>query len=263
MDGTVIVRVKRNAFDGNTAYDAVTSFQDGTSCPTTELRNQLAEHYDPLASGMAYRLSQRASSPLVGLDDLKTVARIALMKAIEAFDLGRGLKFPTYGSHVIRGALLDELRRVDPLSRHYRRLSTSHDRQRRQLAQHLGRPARDRDLARHLGTTEERVFHARVPFTAALDAWPGGLGDSHPGQITDGQPAASVAVQREDLRDLVLHGMSVREKRLVVMYYYEGRPMRSIAAALGCSDARISQMHQNILCRIRSKLADRVDEFSL
>src|SRR5262249_30854982 len=80
--------------------------------PTTPLRNKLVERYLPLVKYNAERIWQRLPEG-VDLDDLISAGVFGLMDAIDAFDLGRGVKFETYCVPRIRGAMLDELRTMD------------------------------------------------------------------------------------------------------------------------------------------------------
>src|SRR5438270_14088969 len=87
-------------------------WRDYRAAPTTELRNQLLEHYLPLVKYNGERIWSRLPEG-VELDDLVSAGVFGLMDAIDAFDLSRGVKFETYCVPRIRGAMLDELRTMD------------------------------------------------------------------------------------------------------------------------------------------------------
>src|SRR5262245_29961728 len=118
--------------------------------PTTELRNQLVERYLPLVKYNAERIWQRLPEG-VDLDDLISAGVFGLMDAIDAFDLGRGVKFETYCVPRIRGAMLDELRTMDWVPRLVRSKHTKMEEARKSLEALHGRPPTDGELAERLG----------------------------------------------------------------------------------------------------------------
>ena len=87
-------------------------WRDYRAQPSIDLRNQLVENYLPLVKYNAERIWSRLPDG-VDLDDLVSAGVFGLMDAIDAFDLGRGVKFETYCVPRIRGAMLDELRTMD------------------------------------------------------------------------------------------------------------------------------------------------------
>src|SRR6478752_517409 len=114
--------------------------------PTTPLRNRLVERYLPLVKYNAERIWQRLPEG-VDLDDLISAGVFGLMDAIDAFDLGRGVKFETYCVPRIRGAMLDELRTMDWVPRLVRSKATKMEEARKELEARHGRPPTDVELA--------------------------------------------------------------------------------------------------------------------
>ena len=118
--------------------------------PATPLRNRLVERYLPLVKYNAERIWQRLPEG-VDLDDLISAGVFGLMDAIDAFDLGRGVKFETYCVPRIRGAMLDELRTMDWVPRLVRSKHTKMEEARKSLEAQHGRPPTDAELAERLG----------------------------------------------------------------------------------------------------------------
>jgi RNA polymerase sigma factor for flagellar operon FliA len=118
--------------------------------PTTPLRNRLVERYLPLVKYNAERIWQRLPEG-VDLDDLISAGVFGLMDAIDAFDLGRGVKFETYCVPRIRGAMLDELRTMDWVPRLVRSKHTKMEEARKSLEAQHGRPPTESELADRLG----------------------------------------------------------------------------------------------------------------
>src|SRR3982750_931964 len=118
--------------------------------PTTPLRNRLVERYLPLGKYNAERIWQRLPGG-VDLDDLISAGVFGLMDAIDAFDLGRGVKFETYCVPRIRGAMLDELRPMAWVPRLVRSKASKMEPARKGRGPELGRPPRPDELATKLG----------------------------------------------------------------------------------------------------------------
>src|SRR5438093_9768652 len=127
-------------------------WRDYRAEPTTELRNQLVELYLPLVKYNAERIWARLPEG-VDLDDLISAGVFGLMDAIDAFDLGRGVKFETYCVPRIRGAMLDELRTMDWVPRLVRSQHTKLEEARKSLEAEFGRPPRPDEMATKLGVT--------------------------------------------------------------------------------------------------------------
>src|SRR5512138_2806317 len=114
------------------------------------LRNQLMEHYLPLVRYTADRISAKLPNE-VEVDDLISAGIFGLMDAIEAFDLNRGVKFETYCSPRIRGAILDELRTMDWVPRLVRSRTHKLETATKILRAELGRMPSEDEIARRLG----------------------------------------------------------------------------------------------------------------
>src|SRR5262245_43813856 len=131
-------------------------WRDYKNEPTVELRNRLVENYLPLVKYNAERIWSRLPEG-VELDDLISAGVFGLLDAIEAFDLGRGVKFETYCVPRIRGAMLDELRTMDWVPRLVRSKASKLEEARKSLEAQLGRPPRAEEMAAKLGVTVEEL----------------------------------------------------------------------------------------------------------
>src|ERR1700691_2200095 len=117
-----------------------------------ELRNILIERYLPLVRYNAERVWAKLPEG-VALNDLISAGVFGLMDAIDAFDLGRGVKFETYCVPRIRGAMLDELRTMDWVPRLGRSKASRMEESRKALEAQLGRPPRPDEMAEKLGVS--------------------------------------------------------------------------------------------------------------
>jgi RNA polymerase sigma factor FliA len=235
-----------------------------------QLRNVLLEHYHPLVRYNAERIWAKLPDE-VELDDLISAGVFGLMDAIDAFDLARGVKFETYCSARIRGAILDALRDMDIVPRLVRSRARKIDQAIRELEMRLGRDPRSDEIAKHLGMSEQEYEKLEREATAVSF-----VSLSRPYLETDGDKDVRevdivedrrsedpvVELQKKDVRDLITKGLSRAERLILLLYYYEEMTMKEIGATLDLSESRVSQMHSAILARLRDQLVQRHREFS-
>jgi RNA polymerase sigma factor for flagellar operon FliA len=195
----------------------------------------------------------------VDADDLVSAGTLGLMGAVDRFEPDRGLSFAAYALHRIRGAILDELRTLDTISRRRRRRRRDLEQVRHQMTGELGRPPEDEALAERLGISLEQLNCERDRTVGgaplSLDALcAGGLrlsdSDGHP-------PPDRQLLRREQGRRLrrAIDRLPRRERAVIRCYYEDHLAYRQIAARFGVSESRICQIHRSAIRRIRSRLA--------
>lgn len=235
-----------------------------------QLRNILLESYLPLVRYNAERIWAKLPDE-VELDDLISAGVFGLMDAIDAFDLTRGVKFETYCSARIRGAILDALRELDMVPRLVRYRARMIDHAVRDLEMQLGRDPRNDEIAKHLKLSEEEFERLERNATAVSF-----VSLSRPCVETDNDKDLRevdivedsrsenpvIELQKKDVRDLITKGLSRAERLILLLYYYEEMTMKEIGATLDLSESRVSQMHSAILGRLRDQLMQRQREFS-
>jgi RNA polymerase sigma factor for flagellar operon FliA len=238
--------------------------------PAVELRNQLVEYYLPLVKYNAERIWARLPDG-VELDDLISAGVFGLMDAIDAFDMGRGVKFETYCVPRIRGAMLDELRTMDWVPRLVRSKASKMEEARKGLEAELGRPPRPDELAAKLGVPVEEIDHyigeaTAVGLVSLNKKWyeTDSYKDVREIDILEDKKAEDPThrLQNRDLMRLVTRGLNRNERLIIILYYYEDMTMKEIGATLDLSESRVSQMHSSIVARLQSQLAKRRPEFS-
>ncbi len=232
---------------------------------TQQARNELMEHYLPLVKYTADRISAKLPSE-VDVDDLISAGVFGLMDAIEAFDLERGVKFETYCSPRIRGAILDELRNMDWVPRLVRSRAHKLENATKVLRAELGRLPSDDELAHKLAVSRPELDRLMRDATAvSLVSLSRKFYDSDSNRelqeidmLEDRKSTDPVQVsQKKDLRELVMSTLSRIERLIVVLYYYEEMTMKEIGATLDLSESRVSQMHSSILNRLKNQLSRR------
>jgi RNA polymerase sigma factor for flagellar operon FliA len=201
-------------------------------------------------------------------DDLLSAAMLGLAQAARSWDPERGASFERHAATRIRGALLDELRGSDWASRSVRARARRMQQASDELTLRLGRAPTATELATELGTDAgavhklvEDVHRATVLNYESIVA-DGDADDLLP----SGEHAPDqLLVDRERrayLSDAVL-ALPERLRSVVIGYFYEERPMLEIAAELGVTESRVSQLRAEALILLRDGLNAHLDPDTL
>jgi len=234
-----------------------------------DLRNRLIEHYLPLVKYNGERIWQRLPDG-VELDDLISAGVFGLMDAINAFDMGRGVKFETYCVPRIRGAMLDELRSMDWVPRLVRSKASKLNEGLKTLEAALGRTPNENELADHMGISvadmEKMIADANAVNLISLNKkWyeTDSYKDVREIDILEDKKGEDPTrrIQKSDLMRLVTKGLNRNERLIIILYYYEEMTMKEIGATLDLSESRVSQMHSAIVQRLQGQLGRRRPEF--
>jgi len=228
-------------------------------------RDRLVVEYLPLVRHVVSRIA--AGLPAhVDKDELFQVGSVGLVNASRCFDTERGVTFKTYAYALIRGAILDELRRLDLVPRSTREKIRAMERAVSGLSLELDRRPAPVEVAERMGTNERGVLDLlRIARTVALLS----LDDS-----SDRRESLAVrdiiacphtmdpsdrAARSEIIELMALHigELPETERRVVTMYYREALLLREIGAILGVTESRVSQIHSRAIARLRSILLDR------
>jgi len=245
-----------------TASTIETLWRAYARAPGDETRNRLVEHYQPLVSGIVQRFSARLPR-LIERGDLGTAANLGLIDAIAGFDPARGVRFEVYCEWRVRGALLDELRNQDWLSRpvrtrleHLRRVSE-------ELRARLGREPSEAELEQELGPKEAQRALALGLSTAFARPHLSGHGQDGGDEALTGlevlaDPDSDAPRERlgsDDLFRLVAQRLSVQEYQIVYLRYWEELSLREIGELLHLSESRVCKIHAQLLERLKQRLA--------
>ncbi|MCA9295784.1 MAG: sigma-70 family RNA polymerase sigma factor [Phycisphaerales bacterium] len=231
-------------------------------------RDRLVEHY---MRTHVRRIAARLSSSLpsqVDVDDLTQQGYLGLAESIERYDLDRmaQVKFETFSSHRIFGAMQDYLRAIDPVPRLTRWRSKQMQGIIDQFITENGRPPSVDEIRGLVDLPDpqfKRMFDdmrpaAMVSFSAA--AADGDEFDSDGdamGSFEDPQSGTPLStVERDDLRSWVTRGLARRDRLIVVLYYYEQLTMKEVGRTVGCSESRVSQRIESIRDCLKSRFVD-------
>jgi len=225
-------------------------------------RDRLAEEYLPLVRHVVSRIAMNLPAH-VDSDELFQVGSVGLVNASRSFDENRGVAFKTYAFALIRGAILDELRRLDVVPRSTREKIRAMDAAAAKLAQQFDRPAAPAEIAAVLGTTETNVFELiRAARTVAMLSLDDGTSSPDALLVRDILPCPNTvdpgdAAAKAELIDAVATRIGVlpeAERRVITMYYREGLLLREIGEVLGVTESRVSQIHSRALARLQEML---------
>jgi RNA polymerase sigma factor for flagellar operon FliA len=210
----------------------------------------LVHRHGPLIDRVARRLASRTGGA-VSPEDLWSAGAMGLVDAAGRFDPGRDVKFETFAERRIRGAMLDEMRRMDHLPRRLRAQVERVERARARSAQRLGREAGPEDIAEELGLPLDEVESLAAlgqPHVAALE------------ELVSALPQADdLAARNETARALAaaVGRLPERLQLLLSLHYEEGLTYREIARILEVSEPRICQLHGEALGLLQRSLAGR------
>jgi RNA polymerase sigma factor FliA len=224
------------------------------------------EKYLPLVKRIAGRLA--ISLPQhVDEDDLIGYGVFGLLDALERFDLGRGVKFETYATLRIRGAMVDGLRTMDWVP-HSARQKVKHIQEAfAEVEAQLGRPATIEEIAIHLQMDsrdlEGAILQGQMLNLTSLDEMAAGEeGDSHFSPLSQlKDPLAHEAFYEVEINDQrrilseAIEKLPEKEKLVVALYYQEDLTLKEIAAVMKLSESRISQLHSQAILRLRGRLS--------
>lgn len=233
-----------------------------TETPAAENVDQLVVRYLPLVTYVVRETMSRVPSH-VDQDALHSAGNLALVAAAQAFDPSRGVRFDRYASTRIRGAIVDELRSVDWASRSVRRRSRDLADTRARLAVTAGRAPDDAEVARELGMSVDDVVRndADIARATVLPLEPGPDFSYADTLRAPGLGPESSILNAERLEYLVDAIAELPERHAAVVrgYFLEGRRMAELAAELGVTESRISQLRAEALVLLRDALNTALD----
>ena len=234
--------------------------------PTPEIREQLILAYAQLVKLVAGRLSMYLGHN-VEYDDLVSYGIFGLIDAIDKFDMDKNVKFETYASLRIRGAILDQIRKMDWIPRTVRQRQRKIDEAMKNVEMRTGRAATDEEIAVELGVSGDELLNwqsqLKVTNVISLNEF------EEQGQ----EPTMEVAsqnrfsqpedvVEEEELKVKLIESLELlteKERRVIELYYYEELTLKEISMVLEVSESRVSQLHTKALAKMRKKLGDYME----
>ncbi len=226
------------------------------------IRNTIVEHYSTLVYAHASRLTRRLPAQIT-YDEICSAAFDGLIEAVQAYDPSRAAKFETFCQQRITGAVMDWLRSLDAQSRTVRTFEKRRMGAREILDSELGRPPTSSEVALRMDITVARYeqlsrlsqLGKEVHFSAMEPESDSGARATGRGwDVGDTkQIDPSDKVAREFLTDYITRGLTREERLVLILYYYEELTMAEIGLVLDLSESRVSQIHKDVLGRLRQR----------
>lgn len=237
---------------------------------SSKIREKLILEYAGLVKIVAGRLGMYLGYT-VEYDDLVGYGIFGLIDAIDKFELSKGVKFETYASLRIRGAIIDQIRKMDWIPRTIRQKQKKIETAMQELERELGRTPNSEELAEYLEVTveevEQMISQANLSSLISLDEYLEQGSDVHtepsgrqrfdqPEQVVDRQETKRILAEAIDK-------LTEKEQKVIALYYFEELTLKEISNVLEVSESRVSQLHTKALKKMKERLGDQIDLFGI
>jgi RNA polymerase sigma factor for flagellar operon FliA len=238
------------------AYQGVT--------PSAVDEKDLIERYLPLVRNVVDRIKLNVPAH-VDADDLYSVGVTGLIAAVRKFDPEQGSTFASYAAMRIRGAILDELRRMDWCPRRARARSRKLKSAINDVEQKVGRAATDEEICAELGLTQKEynkwVEEAKPVTFINIDhevkSEEGGGASLHELLADESDVTGRDTLEKEELLQLLtdrIASLPDIPRKILAMYYHENLRLAEIAAVFDLTESRICQIHAQTILTLRAFL---------
>jgi len=234
---------------------------------TVELKNDLILHYMWVVKYVLQKTNLPTNS-LLSENDFINIGIIGLNEAIERFDIERGIKFESYAIPRVRGAIQDELRKLDWLSRSTRKKAQDFLNAKDKLSVEEGREVSVEEIMEKLQVSPDKYQKYLAAAASARSFL--SMNDSNyymndeeeevnvleeiPEAAEDNFLYIAMEKERTDFLISYLAKLTQKKRLVMVLYYYEERTFKEIGADLGISESRVCQIHTQVVNDLRTKL---------
>lgn len=232
-----------------------------------EVREKIILEYAPLVKVVAGRLSMYLGYN-VEYEDLVSYGIFGLIDAIDKFDCMKDVKFETYASLRIRGAILDQIRKMDWIPRTIRQKQKRIEAAIKEIETQYGRSATDEEIARILGITDEEYLdwqsQMKITNVVSLNEFleQGSEVSNEAGSTRSAAfDSPEEILERDELKKMLVQALELlteKERKVIVLYYYEDLTLKEISNILEVSESRISQLHTRALQKMRGRMGDYI-----
>lgn len=226
--------------------------------------NSMIKQYSPLVRRLAHQMIAKLPAN-VEINDLMQVGLIGLTDALSRFDASQGVQFETFATQRIRGAMLDELRGGDWMSRGTRRQQRSIETALHKLEQKLGRAPQESEIAQEMGLSlaeyQELLGKVRGTQLVYLEDMSGDDGDEDflDRHVASEEQNPLAQLQDQRMRQALvdaIKNLPEREQYVMSMYYEHDMNLKEIAVVLKVTESRVCQLHSQSIARLRTKLRE-------
>jgi len=233
-------------------------------------RDKLLAEYTPIVRYTAQRMAINLPRS-VQLGDLIGAGVMGLIKAVESFDTARDVKFETYATHKIRGAILDDLREQDWIPRSIRQKSRAIKNAYVELEREFGRTPYDNEVAEHLNlkmSEFDDLLSEVTPMTiiSLNEIITDDDSELREMSVIDTLEDKSVVnpldrLNTEEIKKILtdaLLALPENERQVVALYHYEEMTLKEIGVAMNLTEGRVSQIHSKAMLKLKAKLQLRM-----
>ncbi|MCL1884544.1 MAG: FliA/WhiG family RNA polymerase sigma factor [Defluviitaleaceae bacterium] len=225
------------------------------------LKEKLILHYAPLVKFVAGRLLVHVGQH-VEFDDLCGYGIFGLIDAIDKFDNAKGVKFETYASFRIRGAIIDHIRRMDWVPRTLRQKNKQLEQVYSQLEDKLGRQPTEEELAEKLEVSideaQELIKKSSVLSLVSLDDYmEQNYESSFTSLVASRSDSPEELTERQERKEMLaeaIEKLTEKERLVVTLYYFEDLTLKEISSIMKVSESRISQIHTKAISKLQGRL---------
>ena len=180
--------------------------------------------------------------------------------------MGKEVKFETYASLRIRGAILDQIRKMDWIPRTIRQRQKQIDTAIKELEQKNGKPATDAELAAYIGISEDEFLdwqnQVKADNMISLNEYlEQGNDIASDKGMSSGFDTPEGVIERSELKNMLeqaLELLTEKEKKVILLYYYEELTLKEISRVLEVSESRVSQLHTKALQKMKTKMGNYI-----
>lgn len=235
-----------------------------------EIREKLIIEYAPLVKLVAGRLSMYLGYN-VEYEDLVSYGIFGLIDAIDKFDSMKEVKFETYASLRIRGSILDQIRKMDWIPRTIRQKQKQIDAAIKEVEAATGRTATDEEIAGKLGISAEDYlgWQSQMKITGVvslnefMESGSEVPAEQHNQNRFDEPEAVIEKAELKEMLTKALELLTEKEKKVILLYYYEDLTLKEISNILEVSESRISQLHTRALQKMKGRMKNYMGVFSV
>lgn len=228
-----------------------------------EAREKIILEFAPLVKLVAGRLSMYLGYN-VEYEDLVSYGIFGLIDAIDKFDCMKEVKFETYASLRIRGAILDQIRKMDWIPRTIRQKQKKIEAVIKEIEQTTGHGASDEEIARGLGISDEEYLdwqsQMKITGVVSLNEYMeqgSDISQDYSRHTTSHFESPEERIEKEELSRVLgeaLELLTEKEQKVITLYYYEELTLKEISNVLEVSESRISQLHTRALQKMKAKM---------
>ena len=234
-------------------------WQDYFDNKTIELKNELVLSYTSLVKRIVLRMLPKFEGHS-SFDDMLSNGIIGLMDAVEKFDMKRNVKFEHYATMRIRGEIIDQIRKQDwapsSLRRKIKTISNAYN----ELENTLYRTPTEDEVANYLEIGIEdlqKIIQKAHMFNIVHFEEMMNKNSFSISSISDRGESVETQIEKKEMKAILgkmIDFLPEKEKLVITLYYYEEMTLKEIAAIIGVSESRISQIHSKVLLKLRSKI---------